>query len=330
MSADISIVVPTYNRPALLKNCLLALLRQQFAPEKYEIIVVTDGPDPLTRSSVAEMGSHAPVAVKCISLPEKSGPAAARNAGWRAASGELILFTDDDCVPDSGWAGAYYEAFKSTDRPLQAFTGQVIVPVSDPPTDFEKNTRHLETAEFITANCAISKAALVQIGGFDEAFTMAWREDSDLHFRLMKSGIPITKIPQAVVEHPVRKATWGVSLREQKKAMFNSLLHKKHPLLYSRKIPSGLLWLFYSMAILFLVTGVLFLTGKTTLGWIGVMIWMAGWVYFLIKRLRGTSKAPVHIWEMAVTSFMIPFLSVYWNLYGAIKFKTIQYENSGG
>lgn len=68
-----------------------------------------------------------------------------------------------------------------------------------------------------------------KVEGFDERFKAAWREDSDLHFKFLEHNIPINKSEKAVVCHPERKASWGVSVSEQKKSLYNALLYKKHP-----------------------------------------------------------------------------------------------------
>src|SRR5690606_28167604 len=108
MKPFISIVVPTYRRPALLARCVRALPSQRFPRSLYEIIVVTDGPDGETLAVLNQFTGN-PV-VRIHSLPQKSGPAAARNAGWRMAEGRLILFTDDDCIPARHWIDAYWTA----------------------------------------------------------------------------------------------------------------------------------------------------------------------------------------------------------------------------
>ena len=109
----------------------------------------------------------------------------------------------------------------------------------------------MQTAEFITANCAITKTAFNKVGGFDEAFPIAWREDSDMHFKLIKATVPIYEIKNAIVVHPVRKANWGISLKEQKKSAFNALLYKKHSDLYKQKISAKPLWNYYAMVYCF-------------------------------------------------------------------------------
>ena len=238
MRPKISVVIPTYRRPQLLYKCLQALLQQHIRPYDYEIIVVSDGPDQLTSKQVEKFNSAGIVNIRFLPLDSKRGPAAARNHGWQNALADLIAFTDDDCIPDSDWLFAlieeYYHKQKAPD--YIAFTGRIRVPLNRTPTDFELNTSHLETADFVTANCACSRKALVKTGGFDERFEMAWREDSDLEFKLIEYNIPIVKVPEALILHPARSAKWGVSIKEQKKVMFDALLYKKYPELFRKKI----------------------------------------------------------------------------------------------
>lgn len=319
MNPVVSIVIPTYKRPHLLARCLHALAHQHFPRDRYEIIVVTDGPDDITP---ATLNIKTPV-VRMHALPYKKGPAAARNLGWKMARGKLILFTDDDCIPHNYWVEAYYKAYLRRKSEEAVYTGQVLVPCSQKPTDYEKNIAWLEKADFVTANCACTRAALERVHGFDEAFTMAWREDSDLEFRFIDKRIPIRFIQQAVVTHPVRKASWGVSLKEQKKSMFNALLYKKYPSLYREKISKRPLWNYYAMAGLFvlgIVAAVLQWKYITLLAFTGWLLLMA---QFTVKRLTGTTHSATHVVEMIVTSMLIPFLSVYWTLYGSFKFKTL-------
>jgi GT2 family glycosyltransferase len=202
-----------------------------------------------------------------------------------------------------------------------AYSGRIKVPISNDPTDYEKNTAGLETAEFVTANCCCTKAALEKTGGFDERFSMAWREDSDLEFKLLLNNIPIIHVPEALVVHPVRKAPWGISLKEQKKGMFNALLYKKYPELYRRKIQANPLWNYYIMV----GTAILLMTGIVIKSqWISLVafsIWSTLFLGFVIKRLRQTSKRIDHIAEMIITSLFIPFVSVYWQLYGAWRYR---------
>ena len=312
----ISVIIPTYQRPELLRRCLHALTRQTFPKENYQVIVVSDGPDEMTKQTVEEFSSDQFV---FLHTSEKKGPAAARNFGWKQANGILIAFTDDDTLPDPDWLNAIGQSYKGEKE--IAYTGRVKVPLSNAPTDYEVNTAGLETAEFVTANCCCTKAALEKTGGFDERFSMAWREDSDLEFQLMLHQIPIVRLEDAVVVHPVRKAAWGISIKEQRKGMFNALLYKKHPELYRDKIQPSPLWNYYLIVLSGLIFIALAFTEHTNGALISFLIWFLLTTAFIQKRLKNTSKKPKHVVEMIVTSICIPFISVYWQLYGAWKYR---------
>ncbi len=325
MAVKVSIIIPTYKRPTLLKRCVEALISQDFPEDDFEIIIVTDGLDEETNNMLSQSAllDFFPN-IFCYSLPFKKGPAAARNAGWRIAKGHLILFTDDDCIPSFNWIKNLYNAFEFYGQPAIALTGKVVVPLSAAPTDFELNTANLETAEFVTANCACTKSSLELVNGFDEAFTMAWREDSDLEFKFLKEDIPIKKIEEAVVVHPARKAPWGVSLKEQRKSMFNALLFKKHPKLYKEKIGSPALRNYYLMIILLVSAFSEWYQHERIISLICFASWLYLTVSFILKRLSNASLSFKHVTEMVATSLLIPFVSVFWNLYGTIKFKALR------
>ncbi|HEY2726010.1 MAG TPA: glycosyltransferase [Parafilimonas sp.] len=319
----VSVVIPTYQRPELLIKCLKKLCEQNFSKYLYEIIVVTDGADIETESIVNLMLEQCEdFNLYCYSLDAKKGPAAARNKGAYLAKGELILFTDDDCLPHKDWIENFWNAYQTNKKELIAFSGRTIVPHANKPTDYEKNVAHLETAEFITANCACTKTTFNLVNGFDEDFPIAWREDSEFQFRLINHSIQIIKVEDAIVEHPVRIAHWGISIKEQKKSMFNALLYKKHPELYKAKISAHAVWMYYVMIALFAVFIISIFYSKLFFSVMSFLLWMLFVLMFTEKRLTGTSKKISHVAEMFATSLIIPFLSVYWTLYGSIKFKT--------
>jgi GT2 family glycosyltransferase len=318
----ISVVIPTYRRPALLEKCLVALRRQALPQEAFEILVVSDGYDETTRQLVMlQAQAHPGLQLRYLYLPEKKGPAAARNLGWQQARAQLVAFTDDDTLPQEGWLQAYLAAYAQQE--LAAFTGKVIVPLDKNPTDYAKNTAGLETAEFVTANCCCTVQALQRTGGFDEAFRMAWREDSDLHFKLLQKGIPVQHIAAAAIVHPVREAPWGVSIREQKKSMFNALLYKKFPELYRARIMAAPLWNYYAMLLVFFLLIGCLAAGQWVSAAVAGILWLCLVAEFTARRLQGTSRHPNHIAEMLVTSAVIPFLSVYWTLYGSVRYKVL-------
>lgn len=314
----VSVVIPTYRRPDLLLKCIGALRKQHLPLNEFEIIVVSDGPDEATASALSNWNEK-PANLRYVPMPAKKGPAAARNYGWQHAQANFIAFTDDDTLPDANWLTGYLQAWHG--QLLVAFTGKVIVPLLGDPTDFALNTAGLETADFVTANCACTKQALELVNGFDERFAMAWREDSDLHFKLMQAGIPLSKIEEAVIVHPVRQASWGVSIKEQKKTLFNPLLYKKYPDLYRLHIQAKPPVTYYAMVLATLIFVVALLSQHTVVALIAFTVWLLFMLHFALKRLANTSHSKSHVAEMLYTSAIIPFASVYWHFYGLWKYR---------
>jgi GT2 family glycosyltransferase len=199
--------------------------------------------------------------------------------------------------------------------------GRIVVPLPDEPTDYERDVAGLEAAECATANCFYRRGALEAVGGFDEAFPAAWREDSDLFFTLVERGERLVQAPDAVVVHPVRPAKWGASLQQQQKSMYNALLYKKHPALYRARVQATPPWRYYGIvgaAIAAIVGG---RRGRRETAFAGAALWLVLTGRFCAERLRHTAHTPGHIAEMAVTSALIPPLSIYWRLRGALKYR---------
>lgn len=313
----LSIVIPTYRRPDLLARCLAALAAQDLPAGDYEVLVADDAASDATRAQVERLGSPA---VRYVAVTGRHGPAAARNAGWRAARGGVIAFTDDDTVPAPGWASAGLGAF-DRDPELAAAAGRTDVPLPAAPTDYERNESGLATAEFITANCFVRRSVLEAVGGFDERFRTAWREDSDLQFNLLERGLKLVKVPDAAIVHPVRPAKWGVSLRQQRKTQYDALLYKKHPELYRKRIRARPPWNYYAIVGCFAVATVAGAVEAVPVALAGGAAWLGLTARFAARRLAGNSRAARHVAEMAVTSAAIPFLSLFWRLYGAVKFR---------
>jgi len=322
MVFDVSIVVPTWRRPAMLETCLEALTEQDFDRTRYEIVVCDDGPDETTRATVERIARYCALrggpAVEYVPVTCTQGPAAARNSGWRAARAPLIAFTDDDTVADSRWLTSGVGALATG---ADAAAGRIVMPLPDTPTDYELDASGLTRAEFATANAFVRRSRLAAMNGFDERFTSAWREDSDLQFAIMQAGGRIVQAHDAVVVHPVRPARWGVSLSQQKKSQFEALLFRKHPGLYRQRIDAGPPWRYYAIATSLLCGIAAALAGHTAVAAVALLLWCGLTFGFCVARLRNTRRDPRHVAEMAWTSTLIPFLSIYWRLRGAIRYK---------
>ena len=307
----ISVVMPTYRRPALLARCLQALLEQTLPGDAFEIVVVDDGCTDDTRDRCAELDavsrSDGGPEIRYLRPHGTRGPAAARNRGWHAARGALIAFTDDDTIPDPDWLR---QGEAAVVQPLRvAAWGRVHVPLPHRLTDNARNTSGLENAVFVTANAFVRRHALERVGGFDERYRRAWREDTDLYFALL-AAFPepgtIVEAPAALVLHPVRDAKFGVSIGQQANMAFDALLFKKYPQLYDRHVgvrrpPPG----YTVIAVATLVA----------------LLALAGILRFAAKRLRGLDRSPRHVADMLLTSFAIPYLSLYWRFVGALRWR---------
>lgn len=157
---SVSVVVPTYKRPALLARCLAALFRQDFPRDAYEVLVCDDAASAATRRQVEglrrEWGGMP--ALRYLPVSGTRGPAGARNLGWRGAKAEIIAFTDDDTIAHPDWLR---RGVRALDADVAAVTGETDMPLPDPPNDYERDAAGLTRAEFITANCFVKRSALV-------------------------------------------------------------------------------------------------------------------------------------------------------------------------
>ena len=319
MEPRVSVVVPTFRRLDLLERCLHALRHQTLAREAVEVLVVDDGREDRVQARVEALARSTGLVVRYLRpAPHGRGPAAARNIGWRAARGEIVAFTDDDTVPATDWLEHGVAALQGG---AAAASGRVVVPVPRRPTDYQRNVKGLERAEFVTANCFVRHEALARIGGFDERFRRAWREDSDLHFALLRHYGSVVRADAAVVLHPVRPARWGVSLRDQANVLYDALLYKKHPRLYRARIRRIPPWDYYMATAAALGAPLAAIAGLRGMALSLGLLWAALTLRLAASRLRGTARAPAHLLEMLATSALIPPLSVYWRMAGALRFR---------
>jgi glycosyltransferase involved in cell wall biosynthesis len=331
----VSVVIPTYRRLEMLRRCLDAVCRSasRLGPGTVEVIVADDAADDETRRCVESFAVR-DVAIRYLSVTGTHGPAAARNAGWRAARAEVIAFTDDDCLPQPGWLTAGLAPFSSPK--VLGVSGRVVMPLRAGgqtttagacpcrPTDYELNATNLARAEFVTANCFYRREALEAVGGFDERFRMAWREDSDVFFSLLERSngsapSAFVSAPEAIVVHPIRPAGWGVSIAQQSRNRYNALLYKKHGRLYRERLAPVTPWHYYGIAAALVTASVGLAARRPALARLGTIAWLGLTGRFLARRLAGTSREPRHVVEMVVTSVLIPPVALYWRWRGAIE-----------
>jgi GT2 family glycosyltransferase len=317
-----SIVIPTFRRNDLLARCLDAACDQSFPADRYEVIVADDAAAEDTARLVRQYDQRSPCAVRYVPVCGSHGPAAARNAGWRVANGAFLAFTDDDCVPDRGWLAAGVRSLEAGPKEAAAW-GRLEMPLPPEPSDYERDASGLAQAVFVTANCFVTRAAIEEVDGFDERFQVAWREDSDLYYSLLEQGVPIVHQPDALVVHPIRAAPWGVSLKQQRKSVFDVLLYRKHPKLYRQHVPPfPLLYLGTVGAGLSALIGLAL--GQFAWSAAAGIVWLLLTLRFALMRLAGTKHSASHIAEMLLTSALIPWLAIVYRAIGLWRFGSLR------
>jgi glycosyltransferase involved in cell wall biosynthesis len=179
---EASIVIATRNRAALLRGCL-ARLAGQTAAGRFEVIVVDNASTDETAAMVAEAADGG-LAVRRTFVAEPNR-AKARNAGIAAATGQTIIFCDDDTLAPAGYVAAHLEARSSNSR---AVVSGPIINVEDDSRLARPGARHYSRAFLCTCNAGVSRADLEAVGGFDERYDLYGWEDTDLGIRLRAAG----------------------------------------------------------------------------------------------------------------------------------------------
>ncbi|MDL2357175.1 MAG: glycosyltransferase family A protein [Pseudomonadota bacterium] len=313
----VSVVVPTFGRLDLLDCSLDALTRQDLPAGTYEIIIVDGRPERNTLQLVAGWRARTldrgPRLVY-LANDGAEGAAAARNRGWRSATGAIIAFTDDDTVPATDWLRHGLAGFADDTDVLY---GSVDTPHRVGATD---DAGEAEETAFEAANCFFRRDVLNALGGFDERFGGGWREASDLHFRLLEMHAAIVRAPQALVVHPQRPV-WGASLRGMRKVSLDALLYKKHPALYRQKIRRLPCWEDYAVVAALLAAVAGLAGGYEILAVTGCGAWLVLTAMSCIRRLHGRAQGAAHVADVLITSALMPPVAVFWRMVGAIKYR---------
>lgn len=235
----LSIIIPTYNRPDSLRNCLISLARLRAESETFEIIVVDDGSDPPCEPIIKTLSLDR----NCLVLrQENKGPATARNHGARNARGHFLAFIDDDCSAPSDWLTHVVRGLddrvmiggitKNMLPGIYSEASQILVDYLYQQFSIKKGT-----ANFITSNnMIIPKSLFKKIGGFCEIFQKAAAEDRDFCFRWLMLGHEIRLVPDIVVEH-YHKMTFHQFIRQHFSYGFGAYLyHERRKIYGARKI----------------------------------------------------------------------------------------------
>jgi glycosyltransferase involved in cell wall biosynthesis len=207
------VVVSTYQRAADLPGLVAALEAQTYPLDEFEVVVVDNGSTDDTSDVLARLAATSPLHIRPVTLQSNDGSSGGRNAGWREAGGEVIAFTDDDCLPEPGWLKAGLQAMED---------GVVLVQGRTEP---QRKVRALERSAgsarmdglYPTCNVFYRRDALQRMGGFDRrdgtrlgfasgsfGSGYGFGEDTMLAWRVARSGKAVFA-PDAVVRHAVSR-----------------------------------------------------------------------------------------------------------------------------
>lgn len=229
MTPRVSVCVTTRNRADRLPRLLAALSAQTLPPTQFEVVVVDDASTDDTSRVLTDAAASSALSVAVYRNDRSAGIASARNVGWRAASGDVVAFTDDDCVPDPGWLEAGVAA---VDAGVDVVVGRVERHLPDAhrtgPFARELVVGADRIRWYATANIFYRRAAMQRLGGFDEQLRSAG-EDTELGFRAERMALRIAFAEDALVYHEVIARTALAAAADQARWADLAGVFARHP-----------------------------------------------------------------------------------------------------
>jgi O-antigen biosynthesis protein len=223
----VSVVVAVYNGAETLDQCIQSLRVLEYPGPEPELIVVDNGSRDGTLALLDRHRDRVTVAHE-----RRRGAAAARNTGVRQASGEVVAFTDADCVVDSAWLRHLVQPLRD---PRVGIAGGTILSAEPRTTvtlfgerihDHHKAIQVYRPHYAITMSWASRREVLQRLGGFDESFLRA--QDVDLAYRIQQTGLTLSFVPEAIVYHRNERTLRGLFHEGFVHGMYGVLIHKTH------------------------------------------------------------------------------------------------------
>jgi glycosyltransferase involved in cell wall biosynthesis len=230
---ELSVVVATHNRVGRLRALLAALREQSLGKEAFEVVVVDDASTDETGRALAEELERGELSLSVHRHPDNRGSGAARELGWRSARGRLIVFTDDDCVPEPAWLErALDTAVRNPGAVIQGRTEPIPGELEALPPHrraFARSIRVVDfDAGFQTCNIVYPRELLERINGFDVAeYPRYPGEDADLGWRAVAAGAPAVYADEVRVHHAVNDLGARGKLRHA--ARWDMKFYVRHP-----------------------------------------------------------------------------------------------------
>lgn len=225
---SVSVVVCSYNGAKTIRGCLSSLMDLNY-PD-YEVILVDDG----STDETAEIAKGFPQVI--YHQQENRGLSASRNIGAEIAKGEIVAYTDDDCVADTHWLRYLVQAME--DQGVEAIGGPNITPDEDGwiakcVAASPGNPSHVmlddTCAEHVPGcNMAFRRSTLLELGGFDPQFRAAG-DDVDICWRFLDADLPIGYAAGAMVWHHRRATVQAYAQQQKGYGRSEAMVHFKHP-----------------------------------------------------------------------------------------------------
>jgi histidinol-phosphate phosphatase family protein len=310
---EYSVVIPTIGRASLAE--LVMAVDQTPAPAR--IVIADDRPDPAPPLKLPATSASL-VVVRSYGR----GPAAARNAGWRGTQSDWVAFLDDDVAVPADWCAQLVRDLSGLPDHVGASQARLHVPLppGQRPTDEEKRTTGLVGAQWITADMAYRRSALLATGGFDERFPRAFREDADLGLRTVRAGYSIVWGDRLTTHPLIARGGWRSSLRAQAGNADNARMRAKFGRRWRKLTAAGSGRI--GRHLLTVMGGGVALAAvaarRNRLATGAGTVWAFFTAEFALERIVPGPRSPREVVTMLVTSAAIPPLAIWHRLRGEI------------
>lgn len=226
----ISVIIPAYNAEDTIEKCLNAISHQTFPRKDYEIVVVDDGSLDNTKDIIGKFPDIFYI------WQSNKGPSAARNAGAQKARGEIIVYTDSDCIAKPDWLEKMIKPFDDPEvigAKGTYLTQQKELLARFAQKEFEERYRVLAQHKYIdfvdSYSAAFRKKEFLDVGGFDTQFSVANNEDVELSYKLAAKGYKMVFVPDAVVYHTHSSDLFAYLRVKFSRAYWRMLVYKRFP-----------------------------------------------------------------------------------------------------
>jgi HAD superfamily hydrolase (TIGR01662 family) len=316
-SIPTTVVIPTIGRESL--RTLLDALAGMPGPQPAAIVVVDDRREG-RRSDLGLPSSMAYVWSGGL------GPAAARKRGWRHARTPWVSFLDDDVVPTTSWAEQLAADLDGLAPDVGGSQGRVVVPLPSgrAPTDFERSTAGLADARWITADMSYRADLLWAVGGFDERFRRAYREDSDLALRVMDTGARLVRGTRTVT-HPVRAEGGWVSVRQQRGNADDVLMSRLHDSSWRGRAGAARGRRTRHVGVTACAAGAVaaVLSRRPGVAAMAAAAWLLGTAELAVARIAPGPRDRLEVRRMLASSAVIPPVATYWWVAGLVRHRAV-------